>query len=108
MSRALLVPIHMRCMRHPLRFAASLLVTLCFCASAIAAPTYGYRVLHHESVAVTTRKGVGASEHMSFDAYARRFECTVAPNEPIRRGMPANLAGTTMPLQGTVDGLAGS
>ena len=45
---------------------------------------------------------------MSFEAYGRRFEVSLAPNERIRRGMPANLTGTTMPLQGTVDGLAGS
>jgi len=65
-------------------------------------------VLHHEAIDVATRKGVGASEHLSFEAYGRRFEVTLAPNERIRRGMPANLAATTMPLQGTVDGLAGS
>ena len=99
-------------MRHLCRFASSgfvaLLASLGVCAGAVAAPTNGYRVLHHESVAVATQKGVGASEHLSFEAYGRRFEVTVSPNERIRRGMPANLAGTTMPLQGTVDGLAGS
>ena len=99
-------------MRHLLRLAgsglAALLAGLGLCATAIAAPTYGYRVLHHESVEVATRKGVGASEHMSFEAYGRRFDVTVSPNERIRRGMPANLAATTLPLQGTVDGLAGS
>jgi hypothetical protein len=81
---------------------------LAFSAAAVAAPTHGYRVLHHEAVEVATRKGLGASEHLSFEAYGRRFEVTVSPNERIRRGMPASLAGHTMPLQGTVDGLAGS
>ena len=99
-------------MRHLSRLASSgfaaLLASLSFCATALAAPTYGYRVLHHESVDVAARKGVGASEHLSFEAYGRRFDVTVMPNERIRRGMPANIAGTTMPLQGTVDGLAGS
>jgi hypothetical protein len=85
-----------------------LLAGLIFSATAVAAPTHGYRVLHHEAVEVATRKGVGASEHMSFEAYGRRFDVTVSPNERIRRGMPASLAATTMPLQGTVDGLAGS
>lgn len=85
-----------------------LLAGLVFSATAVAAPTYGYRVLHHEAVEVATRKGVGASEHMSFEAYGRRFEVTVSPNDRIRRGMPASLAATTVPLQGTVDGLAGS
>jgi hypothetical protein len=99
-------------MRHLSRLAGFgitvLLAGLIFSASAFAAPTYGYRVLHHEAIDVATRKGAGASEHLSFEAYGRRFEVTVAPNERIRRGMPANVASTTMPMQGTVDGLAGS
>ncbi len=76
-------------------------------APAGAAPTNGFRVLHHESVQVKSLKGTGASEHMSFDAYGRRFELSVAPNERIRRGLPAN-ATQTVPLQGTVDGIPGS
>ena len=99
-------------MRHLSRLAGFGLTVLLagfgFSVSALAAPTHGYRVLHHEAVEVATRKGVGASEHLSFEAYGRRFEVTLAPNERIRRGMPASLAATTMPLQGTVDGLAGS
>jgi hypothetical protein len=86
----------------------ALLAGLIFSTTVVAAPTHGYRVLHHEAVKVATRKGVGASEHMSFEAYGRRFDVTVAPNERIRRGMPASLAATTMPMQGTVDGLPGS
>ncbi len=86
----------------------ALFAGLVFSAAAVAAPTHGYRVLHHEAVEVATRKGVGASEHLSFEAYGRRFEVTVSPNERIRRGMPASIAATTVPLQGTVDGLAGS
>jgi hypothetical protein len=88
--------------------AATLLASISLCTTAFAAPTYGYRVLHHEAVEVATQKGVGASEHMSFQAYGRRFDVTVSPNERIRRGVPAGLSGTTMPLQGTVDGLSGS
>ena len=99
-------------MRHLSRLAGSGLTVLfagfVFSTSTLAAPAHGYRVLHHEAVAVSTQKGVGASEHLSFDAYGRRFEVTVAPNERIRRGMPASLAATTMPMQGTVDGLSGS
>ena len=97
-------------MRHLSRLAGSgitvLLAGLIFSASAFAAPTYGYRVLHHEAIDVATHKGVGATEHLSFEAYGRRFEVTVAPNERIRRGMPAT--STTVPMQGAVDGLAGS
>jgi hypothetical protein len=90
-----------------MRFTA-LFAGLIFSATAVAAPTHGYRVLHHEAVEIATHKGIGASEHLSFEAYGRRFEVTVTPNERIRRGMPASLAGSTLPLQGTVDGLAGS
>ena len=97
-------------MRHLFRLASSgftvLLAGVGFSASAYAAQLSGFRVLHHEAVEVVTRKGVGASEHLSFDAYGRRFEVTVAPNERIRRGAPAT--STAMPMQGTVDGLAGS
>ena len=78
-----------------------------FCASSFAATGNGYRVLHHEAVDVKSEKGVGASEHMSFEAYGRRFELSVAPNERIRRGMPAN-AKQTVPLAGTIDGISGS
>jgi hypothetical protein len=65
------------------------------------------RVLHQQAVRITTRAQVGAQEHVSFDAYGRRFELTVAPNERIRRAMGAENT-TTMPLQGTVDGIKGS
>ena len=98
-------------MRHLSRTARlglpTLLAGLTFCVSAFAAPTNGYRVLHHEPVQVKSEKGIGASEHMSFDAYGRRFELTVAPNERIRRGMSAG-ATQTVPFAGTIDGIAGS
>jgi hypothetical protein len=66
-----------------------------------------FRVLHHQAVQITSRAQVGAQEHVSFDAYGRRFELTVAPNERIRRALPAANT-TTMPLQGTVDGIKSS
>ena len=98
-------------MRHLSRAARlglpALLAGLSFCTSSFGAPTNGYRVLHHESVEVKSEKGTGASEHMSFEAYGRRFELTVAPNERIRRGMPAS-AKQTVPLAGSIDGISGS
>src|SRR5262245_47755757 len=120
MSRAQAAPLHIGPisrgisfrMRHLSRLAGSgltvLLAGFAFSATAFAAPANGYRVLHHEAVEVATRKGVGANEHLSFEAYGRRFEVTLSPNERIRRGMPSTVASTTMPMQGTVDGLAGS
>ncbi len=98
-------------MRHRLRAASTclpaLLAGVIFCTNAFAASANGYRVLHHESVDVKSEKGTGATEHMSFEAYGRRFELTVTPNERIRRGMPANLK-QTVPLAGSIDGIAGS
>jgi hypothetical protein len=67
----------------------------------------GFRVLHHESVSVTRQMRVGANERMSFDAYGRRFELNLAPNERIRRGMPDDMT-RTVPLQGTVEGIPNS
>ncbi len=49
--------------------------------------TNGFRVLHHEAVQVTSAKGVGSAERMSFTAYGRHFDLNVAPNERIRRGV---------------------
>jgi hypothetical protein len=66
-----------------------------------------FRVLHHESVQLESRAEVGAAEHLTFDAYGRRFELSVTPNERIRRGI-ASVNTRTMPLQGSVDGVPGS
>jgi hypothetical protein len=67
----------------------------------------GFRVLHHESVSITREAQVGANERMSFDAYGRRFELNLAPNERIRRGVPGGMT-QTVPLLGTVDGIPNS
>jgi len=98
-------------MRQTIRLAGlgfcALTTGLFFSASASAASGNGYRVLHHESVRVLTEKGAGANERMSFSAYGREFALSVAPNERIRRALPA--ANTqTLPLQGTLDGVTGS
>jgi hypothetical protein len=98
-------------MRHFSRSAglglAALAAGLIIGTDAVAAPSNGFRVLHHQSVAVSGEKGVGATERMSFEAYGRRFDLTLAPNERIRRALPAG-ATKTEPLQGSVDGMAGS
>ncbi|HVY80326.1 MAG TPA: hypothetical protein VG994_05035, partial [Steroidobacteraceae bacterium] len=72
-----------------------------------AAAAHDFRVLHHEAVQIASTARVGAPEHVSFDAYGRRFELSVTPNERIRRALRAGNT-TTMPLQGTVDGIASS
>jgi hypothetical protein len=43
---------------------------------------------------------------VTFDAYGRRFELSLSPNERIRRAMSGETQ--TMPLQGTVDGIQNS
>ena len=73
----------------------------------LAASNAGYRVLHHESVKVLTERGTGANERMTFNAYGRQFSLAMAPNERIRRGVPA-ASKQTLPLQGTIEGLSGS
>ncbi len=86
---------------------AALAASLMVGTHAFAAPSNGFRVLHHQSVEVSGEKGVGANERMRFEAYGRRFDLTLAPNERIRRGLPPG-ATKTEPLQGTVDGIPGS
>ncbi len=66
----------------------------------------GIRLLHHEAVQIRSRSGIGTSGHLTFDAYGRRFELSVAPNERIRRALTTS--NTTTPLQGTVQGISGS
>ena len=66
-----------------------------------------YRVLHHQALQITRTADVGATEHVAFDAYGRRFELSVSPNERIRRAVTAGNTAT-MPLQGTVDGATNS
>jgi hypothetical protein len=97
---------HSSCGRTAFRvpsIAALLLSSLPLVASAA---TGDFRVLHHQAVQVKSRADVGATEHVSFDAYGRRFELTLAPNERIRRAMSGDNA--TMPLLGTVDGAKAS
>jgi hypothetical protein len=66
-----------------------------------------FRVLHHQAVQIQSQRQVGAAERVTFDAYGRRFELSLLPNERIRRAMSANNTAT-VPLEGTVEGAAKS
>ena len=84
------------------------------CALAIAlfavragAAEHELRVLHHQAIQVSSRPEAGSSEHLSFQAYGRRFDLNMAPNERIRRAITTP-GSTTMPLEGTVEGVPGS
>lgn len=65
------------------------------------------RVLHHQAVQISSRTEIDAAERVTFEAYGRRFDLSVAPNERIRRAMNATDTNT-MPLQGTIEGVSGS
>lgn len=66
-----------------------------------------FRVLHHQAVQIQSQAQVGAAEHVSFEAYGRRFELSLMPNERIRRAMSDDKS-ETMPLEGTLDGVSAS
>jgi hypothetical protein len=90
---------------HPrVRIRVALTSGLCLCASHfVCAAEGGMRVLHHQAVQITSHSELGPAEHVTFDAYGRRFELSVKPNERIRRAINTSTT-TAMPLEGTVDG----
>ncbi len=71
----------------------------------LAAPSF--KVLYHESVKIETRAGGNGRKYMRLDAYGKRFELTLAPNEGIRAAVPPGRTDIE-PLAGTVDGQTGS
>jgi hypothetical protein len=76
------------------------------CLPHVATAAGEFRVLHHQAVQIQSRADTGAHEHVTFDAYGRRFELSLVPNERIRRALSGKTQ--TMPLQGTVDGIQSS
>jgi hypothetical protein len=80
---------------------------LSFGAMSAGAAEHELRVLHHQAIQMSSRPDVGSSERLSFNAYGRRFDLSVAPNERIRRAITAR-SSPTMPLEGTVEGVPGS
>jgi hypothetical protein len=81
------------------------LAGLAWIQTATAAPAF--KVLYHERLELETRIGSGGQQHMSFDAYGRRFDLTLEPNENIGRAVPTGRTDIE-PLRGTVDGQSGS
>lgn len=75
-------------------------------STSASAADHEFRVLHHEAVQIATRADVGQAEHMTFDAYGRRFSLALKPNERIRRALPASRS--TLPMLGAVEGIEGS
>jgi len=87
--------------------AALTMLALAFVSARAGAADRELRVLHHQVIQVTSRPEVGSAERLSFNAYGRRFELSVAPNERIRRAITTRRS-QTMPFEGTVEGVPGS
>lgn len=81
------------------------LAFLTLCGTATAAPAL--KVLYHERLAISPRVDAAGQEHLSFDAYGRRFDVDLEPNESIARAVPANRSDIK-PYSGTVAGQSGS
>ena len=80
-------------------------VCLALAEAATAAPSF--QVLYHERLELTARAGSGGQQHLSFEAYGRRFELALEPNEDIVRAVPAD-RDDIQPLRGTIEGQPGS
>jgi hypothetical protein len=72
---------------------------------AAAAPTF--RILYHEAIHLDTRAAAGHTQGLAFDAYGRRFNLLLEPNEGIRRAVPRGRTDIE-PLKGTLEGVTGS
>lgn len=62
-----------------------------------------FRILHHETLKIEASEEPGAGERVSFEAYGRRFDLRLAPNERVQRAV-GGIAASSVALEGTVDG----
>jgi hypothetical protein len=83
------------------RLALASVLSVAGSATSLFAAEPAAQILHHESISMSTRKS-GSVERMSFDAFGKRFELVLQPNERI----PAS-AGAE-PFRGEIEGLPGS
>ena len=75
----------------------------CTCAAGTAFGAGGsFRILHHEALEIAAEKRAGAREQVSFEAYGRRFDLELEPNERVLRALGKRTGAT--PLRGTVEG----
>jgi len=70
-----------------------------------AGPTF--KVLYHERLELESRADVDGQQHLSFDAYGRRFDLDLEPNDDIGQAVSANRSDIK-PFRGTVAGQPGS
>ncbi len=73
--------------------------------AALAAPAF--KVLYHEAIHIQTQPAGDERQHMRLEAFGRQFELSLRPNDGIRRAVPAGRTDI-QPLEGTIDGQAGS
>jgi hypothetical protein len=74
-------------------------------SNATAAP--GLRILYHEAIRPETHQVSGHTRSMTFEAYGRRFNFQLQPNEAVLRAVPAGRADIE-PLRGQIEGRAKS
>jgi hypothetical protein len=73
-----------------------------------AGATDAFSVLHHEKVqAIVAARDDAGREHVSFEAYGRRFDLRLEPNERIARVLGKAMR-TTRPLRGSLEGVPDS
>jgi hypothetical protein len=70
-----------------------------------AAPAF--RILYHEAIRPQLQQVSGHTRSMTFEAYGRRFNLALQPNNAIRRAIPAGRSDIE-PLSGQLEGQPGS
>ena len=77
-------------------------------AAAHGATAESFRVLHHEKLqTIAAAREASGRERISFEAYGRRFDLRLEPNERIARVL-AGKAGRARPLRGALEGVPDS
>lgn len=88
-----------------LRTGGAVLACFALVGAVKAAPPF--TVLYHERLELESRADVGGQQHLSFDAYGRRFDLDLEPNDDIGHAVSANRSDIK-PYRGTVAGQPGS
>jgi hypothetical protein len=72
-----------------------------------AAAASTFRILYHEAIRPQIKQVSGHTRSMTFEAYGQRFNFALAPNEALRRAIPAGRSDIE-PLKGQLEGQPGS
>jgi hypothetical protein len=83
------------------RHALGVALGCCAFADATAAPAFA--ILYHEAIRPQIHQVSGHTRSMTFEAYGRRFNFALAPNEAIRRAIPADRSDIEA-LRGQLEG----